>query len=42
MGFKSGFEATLTIDRNDFEVKTYPGALGDDVRIVLFIEGNKQ
>lgn len=41
-GSKSGFEATLTIDRNDFEVKTYPGALGDEVRIVLFVEGNKQ
>lgn len=41
-GAKSGFEATLTIDRNDFEVKTYPGALGDEVRIVIFVEGNKQ
>lgn len=41
-GAKSGFEATLTIDRNDFDVKTYPGALGDEVRLVLFVEGAKQ
>ena len=42
MGPKSGFEGELVIDRNDFDVKTYPGALGDEVKLILFLEGNRK
>ncbi|MGE3108590.1 MAG: YceI family protein [Phycisphaerales bacterium] len=35
----AGFEATLTINRNDFGITKYPGMLGDDVTIVIGIEG---
>jgi len=37
-GFTDG---TVTINRNDFGIKTYPGALGDDVVISLNIEAGK-
>ena len=41
-GTKSGFEAKLTIQRGDFDVKTAPGALGEEVELVVFVEGNKK
>jgi polyisoprenoid-binding protein YceI len=37
-GFTDG---AVTINRNDFGIKTYPGALGDEVAISLNIEAGK-
>jgi polyisoprenoid-binding protein YceI len=37
-GFTDG---TLTLNRNDFGIKTYPGLLGDDVAISLNVEAHK-
>jgi polyisoprenoid-binding protein YceI len=37
-GFTDG---AVTINRNDFGIKTYPGALGDDVVISLNVEAGK-
>jgi len=38
----TGFiDGTVTINRNDFNIKTYPGVLGDDVVISLNIEAGK-
>ncbi|MBL9141125.1 MAG: YceI family protein [Phycisphaerae bacterium] len=44
MGKKSGFEATFTIKRSEFGVSYMldKGALGDDVRVVVCLEGNVQ
>ena len=43
-GSKAGFEAVLTIKRSDFGDKKYieEGALGDDVRLIVSLEGDKQ
>jgi polyisoprenoid-binding protein YceI len=41
-GMKSGFEATFTIKRSDFGI-TYgvdKGAIGDEVRVTVALEGN--
>ena len=41
-GTISGFEATLNIKRSEFGITQYlPDALGDDVRIVVSVEGAK-
>lgn len=38
----AGFiDGAVTINRNDYGIKTYPGALGDDVAISLNIEAGK-
>ena len=37
-----GFEGTFTINRNDFDIKEMPGALGDDVRIIVAFEAKKK
>jgi len=38
----AGFiDGALVINRNDFGIKTYPGALGDEVAISLNIEAGK-
>lgn len=38
----AGFvDGALTINRNDYGIKTYPGALGDDVAISLNVEAGK-
>jgi len=37
-GFVDGM---LTIDRNDYGIKTFPGALGDEVAIALNVEADK-
>ena len=37
-GFTDG---ALTINRNDYGIKTFPGALGDDVAIALNVEAGK-
>ncbi len=43
-GAKAGFEATFTIKRSEFGVNygVENGALGDDVRVVVCLEGNAQ
>ncbi len=39
----AGFiDGTLTINRNDFGIKTFPGVLGDDVEISLNVEAIKE
>ena len=38
----AGFvDGALTINRNDYDIKTYPGMLGDEVAITLNVEGDK-
>ena len=39
---RGGFEGSLTINRNDYGIKTYPGVIGEDVEISLGIEAVKQ
>ena len=41
-GMKCGFEGEFTIDRNDYGVKSLPGGLGDEVKLVLFVEAGRQ
>jgi polyisoprenoid-binding protein YceI len=38
----SGWEATTTINRNDFGITTYPKLLGDDVGITITVEADLQ
>lgn len=37
----AGFEAVFSINRSEFDIKTYPGALGEKVTIMVGIEGAK-
>jgi polyisoprenoid-binding protein YceI len=37
-----GFQTTFTINRSDFDMKTMPGGVGEDVHIVVSLEGIKQ
>jgi polyisoprenoid-binding protein YceI len=41
MGQRAGFEATFTIKRSEFGVKygVDKGAVGDDVRVIVGLEG---
>jgi polyisoprenoid-binding protein YceI len=39
---RAGIQATVTVKRSDFGMKAMPGAVGDDVRIVVALEGVKQ
>ena len=39
---RSGWEATATLKRSDFEVKTFLPAVGDDVGLTIAVEGIKQ
>lgn len=41
-GQRAGFETTFTIKRSDFEVNALKGGLGDDVRLIVSVEGVKQ
>ena len=41
-GYLAGFAGEFTINRSDFGITTYPGALGEEVRILLGIEGRKK
>ena len=34
MGKRAGFEGTFTINRKDFGIETYAGAIGDEVTIM--------
>jgi polyisoprenoid-binding protein YceI len=36
----SGWEATTTLNRNDFGISTYPKLLGDEVPITITIEAD--
>ncbi|MEL6186324.1 MAG: YceI family protein, partial [Myxococcota bacterium] len=40
--FRTGFEATMTVDRIAFGVDTYPGALSNNVELIISVEGIKQ
>ena len=39
---RAGVEATMTVKMTEFEMKGMPGALSDDVKIVVSLEGVKQ
>jgi polyisoprenoid-binding protein YceI len=41
-GFRIGFETTFTIRRSDFGMNFMMEGVGDEVRIILSIEGNRQ
>jgi polyisoprenoid-binding protein YceI len=38
----SGWEATTTVNRNDFGITTFPKVLGDDVGVTIGIEADLQ
>ena len=38
----SGWEASTTLNRNDFGITTYPKVLGDDVAVTITIEADLQ
>jgi polyisoprenoid-binding protein YceI len=38
----SGWEATTTLDRNDFGITAYPKVLGDDIAVTITIEADLQ
>jgi polyisoprenoid-binding protein YceI len=40
--FRSGWEATATLKRSDFEVKTFLPAVTDEVGLLISVEGIKQ
>ena len=42
MGDKCGFEGEFTFDRKDFGMGALEGALGTEIRCILFIEANKE
>jgi len=37
-GYRTGYEAEFTIDRNDFGISYMPGGLGDQVKIIVSLE----
>ncbi len=37
--YRSGVEATFTINRHDFGINAYAGALGDEISVVVSLEG---
>jgi polyisoprenoid-binding protein YceI len=39
---RAGVEARFTVKLSDFEIKGMPGALSDDVRVIVSLEGIKQ
>ena len=39
---RAGVEATLNVKMSDFEIKGMPGALSDDVRVIVALEGMKK
>ena len=38
----AGVEATFTVKMTDFEIKGMPGALSDEVKVIVALEGGKQ
>jgi polyisoprenoid-binding protein YceI len=41
-GFRCGFEVMFTVKRSDFEMKNMIGPVGDEVRVIVSIEGIKE
>lgn len=41
-GYRAGWEAMIVVNRHDFGVSYMPGGLGDDVTLILAIEGQRQ
>lgn len=41
-GYRSGFETTFTIKRTDFGMKFMTGGLGDEIRVIVSIEGIRE
>jgi polyisoprenoid-binding protein YceI len=39
---RAGIEATFTVKMSDYEIKGMPGALSDEVKVVVSLEGIKQ
>jgi polyisoprenoid-binding protein YceI len=39
---RGGVEATMTVKMSDFAIKGVPGALSDDVKVVVALEGVKE
>jgi polyisoprenoid-binding protein YceI len=39
---RAGVEATFTVKMSDFEIKGMPGALSDEVKVIVALEGVKQ
>jgi polyisoprenoid-binding protein YceI len=39
---RAGVEATLTVKMSDFQIKGMPGALSDEVKVVVSLEGAKE
>ncbi len=42
MGPRAGVEATFTVKRSDFGMNTMQGPVGDEVKLVIGLEGTKQ
>jgi polyisoprenoid-binding protein YceI len=42
MGARAGFDATFTIKRSDYGMNFMPGMVGDDVTLMINLEGVKQ
>jgi len=40
-GYAAGFEAQLAVKRGDFGMKGGAGMLGDDVRVIISVEGGR-
>jgi polyisoprenoid-binding protein YceI len=38
---RAGVEATMTVKMSDFEIKAMPGALSDEVKVIVALEGVK-
>jgi polyisoprenoid-binding protein YceI len=38
---RAGIEATMTVKMSDFEIKGVPGALSDEVKVIVALEGAK-
>ena len=39
---RAGVEATMTVKMSDFEIKGMPGALSDEVKVIVALEGMKK
>jgi polyisoprenoid-binding protein YceI len=39
---RAGLEATFTVKLSDFEIKGLPGAVDDEIRVIVAVEGVKQ
>ena len=39
---RAGVEATFVVKMSDFQIKGLPGAVGDEIRVIVALEGVKQ